>query len=104
MHREILGITDSRDTDHRDNNGLNNQRYNIRPATRVENRRNQPKRGGNSRFKGVCWHKRDHRWRSQITVNGRVQHLGYFTDDVMAALAYDDAARQHFGEFALTNF
>jgi hypothetical protein len=44
------------------------------------------------------------KWRAQIMLNGRLIHLGYFTDPVEAAKAYDEAARKYHGEFASLNF
>jgi hypothetical protein len=59
--------------------------------------------GGSSRFKGVSWHKLHHKWQAYITVVGRRRHLGYFNDERVAVAVYDDAAKQFFGEYALTN-
>lgn len=46
MHRWIMGVTDPEiEVDHRDNDGLNNQRYNLRPCTHLQNMRfRQPER------------------------------------------------------------
>lgn len=106
MHREILRITDPRiQVDHRDHNGLNNRRENLRVCSSAENNRNQRKRSGcSSRYKGVCWYRRDGLWKAYIRSDGRVVHLGYFSSEEDAARAYDAAARKAFGEFALTNF
>lgn len=91
-------------TDHRDTNGLNNRRSNLRTATHVENGRNRlPNRCGTSPRKGVYWDKQKRRWRSSIRVNGRLRHVGLFQTEDAAAAAYDQAARRHFGEFARTN-
>jgi len=57
-----------------------------------------------SNFKGVSWFKRDKCWRSWINKNKKQIHLGYFKDEISAALAYDEAARKYHGEFARTNF
>jgi len=46
-------------------------------------------------------------WRAKIKINKHDAydtHLGYYNNEKEAALAYDAAAKQHFGEFALTNF
>lgn len=107
MHRLILGITDpNTEVDHRDGNGLNNQRANLRQATRTQNARNKGKhKVKQSRFKG-CYQRNDRRnrlWRSTICVNGKSKQLGYFTTEEEAARAYNEAAKQYFGEFARLN-
>jgi hypothetical protein len=105
LHRLILGVTDPKiDVDHEDRNGLNCQRYNLRPATRSQNMCNQRKRRGRSQYKGVTWYKAGGKWVAQIGLNGKRSHLGYFTDERQAAIAYDSAARELFGAFAHTNF
>jgi hypothetical protein len=57
-----------------------------------------------SGFKGVSWLKRERRWRARILVEGRERHLGRFRDEIAAAEAYDEAARELFGEHARLNF
>jgi hypothetical protein len=107
MHRFILGITDPKvQVDHEDHNGLNNQRHNLRFCNHQQNQANKPKQRGtySSQFKGVRWDKQRNKWRAQLWVNGRKVYPGTFTDEVQAALAYDAAAREHFGEFAYCNF
>jgi hypothetical protein len=108
MHREIAaraGLPWSPRYDLRDRNGLNNQRVNLRPATATLNNANSKKRlGTTSRFKGVSWESFTGRWRAQIRNAGKSFSLGRFADEIEAAKAYDAAAREQFGEFALTNF
>jgi hypothetical protein len=50
-----------------------------------------------SLYRGVCWHKQNRKWRAQLTVQGKTQHLGTFTDEDSAAKAFDDAVRRHRG-------
>lgn len=102
MHRMILGL-DGPMTDHRDGDGLNNRRSNLRPCTRSQNMANKKKhRNSTNPYKGID--KYGHKWRARIRVNTQRLSLGIFLSAEDAARAYDDAARLHFGEFALTNF
>lgn len=103
LHRELMGVPK---VDHRDGDGLNNQRHNLRPATYQENIRGfrRKQRGATSEFRGVSWHRGDRRWRARIHVDGVNFGLGNFVSQEDAARAYDEAARKHFGEFASPNF
>ena len=104
LHRYILGVTDRKiDVDHKDHNGLNCQRNNLRKCVRGENDGNRRKTRGASKFKGVSWDSSRSRWRACIRIEKTV-HLGYFKDEVQAALAYDTAARIRFGVMANCNF
>lgn len=99
MHNLIMGVTK---VDHRDHNGLNNQRINLRLASDPQNQGNRrPSVGGASRFKGVSQDKG--RWRAKIGFDGSRISLGSFESEEEAALAYDCAASSLFGEFACTN-
>lgn len=106
MHRFILGITDPKvEVDHRDHDGLNNRRGNLRACSKLQNQHNQQKpRGKSSKFKGVSWFKHCRRWAAQIMVKGKAINIGYYKTELEAARAYDAAAKEHFGEFAHVNF
>ena len=43
-----------------------------------------------SSYKGVNFHNRDKKWVAQIQVNLKKKHLGYFTNEIEAAQAYND--------------
>ena len=89
--------------DHRDGDGLNNRRSNLRRATFEENGRN---RCGNhistSKYRGVFKHK--NRWIAQIKYGRKSRHIGSFVDEIAAARAYDSVAFAVFGDFARLNF
>ncbi len=103
MHRQIMGAPAGMVVDHVNHKTLDNQRENLRVCTQSQNNANQRKTRGASRFKGVAWHKRTGKWHARIGKNGRRHHLGCFNNEALAAQAYNAAALEHFGEFALLN-
>jgi len=105
MHRYILSIFDSKiQIDHIDNNGLNNQKSNLRVATNKQNCCNKKVSGiGTSKYKGVTVRKRDGKYVASIKVNYRNKHIGIYIHEVDAAIAYNEAAIKYFGEFAKLN-
>jgi len=105
MHREIMRAPKGEICDHRNHNGLNNRKSNLRLCTNAQNQYNKrPKNGCSSRYKGVVLRKDCKRWRAKIGFEGKRIHLGYFDDEMAAAMAYDDKAIELFGEFAWLNF
>jgi hypothetical protein len=103
LHKFLTGYER---TDHRNGNGLDNRRSNLRDATASQNSQNRRRRSDNtSGFQGVSWYKRARKWHAHIGVGGGPQRtLGYFTTAEEAARAYDDAARELHGEYATVNF
>lgn len=88
-------------TDHRNGDGLDNQRSNLRPATPAQNNHNQrPRINHSSRYKGVTWHKQCHKWQAAIKVSGKNHYLGIFVSEEDAAAAYTAAALKMQGEYA----
>lgn len=105
MHRLLLNAPADMEVDHRDGNGLNNTRRNIRLCTAQANRCNERKRANKtSQYKGVSWHKKDRRWHARIQLNGILKYLGGFHTQEEAALIYNMAAATLFGEFARLNW
>jgi hypothetical protein len=105
MHRLILNAPAGVGIDHIDGDKLNNERGNLRLATQRQNMRNQPRhRQGTSGYKGVSLRNDTGKYAAHITVDYKKLSLGCYADPVVAARAYDEAARLHFGEFARLNF
>lgn len=102
MHWIIMG---EKLIDHEDNNGLNNQRSNLRKCTYSQNQMNKrPQRNGTSIYKGVHWRAERTKWVSKIKFNEKTIRLGCFVNEIDAARAYDSKAVELFGEFANINF
>ena len=104
MHRMILGAVAGQETDHRNGNGLDNRRENIRLCTHSQNMANRTRRWGVSRYLGVSLHKPTRKWIVHIQKNKKLQHVGLFACEIEAARAYDKKAHELHGEFARLNF
>jgi hypothetical protein len=110
MHRQLLGAKDGEFVDHRDLDGLNNSRDNLRIATPTQNARNSRKKVATrfgqptSKFKGVHLDSRTGRYQAKIYLGSKGLYLGTFDDPVLAAQEYDKAALEYHGEFARPNF
>jgi hypothetical protein len=104
MHRELIETAAGFYTDHRDGDGLNNQRYNLRTATRGQNTQNSAKKAkAASKYKGVSFQVCKKPWIARIQHNNSSIYLGMFETEIKAAEAYNAAAVTLFGEFARLN-
>lgn len=110
MHNLIMGVdrrTDKRIVDHKNINGLDNIRSNLRFATPSLNAINKHKKSGTSSpFRGVSWNRQQQNWRVQYRrLSDKKQILiGRFSDEIEAAKAYDEVVASEYGEFATLNF
>ena len=107
LHRLIVDAKKGQVVDHIDHNGLDNRRKNLRICTGSQNGWNSRKSVKamkvGSLYKGVTWNKQSKKWMAQITKDHKKKHLGYFKSETKAALAYNEAAKELFGEFACLN-
>jgi hypothetical protein len=106
MHRVIMNPEKGEVIDHKDRDGLNNCKYNLRPATPAQNRLNN-RRGFNSptsKYKGVFFDKKRGKYRAVLSIDCKKKHLGYFDNEIDTARVYDEAAKKQRGDFAALNF
>ncbi len=107
MHRFILDLspTDRRMVDHVNFNGLDNRRTNMRIVTAQQSSRHCRKHidATQSKYKGVYWEAGRGRWRAYIYLNKKKMWLGRYIDEGRAASAYNNKAKELFGEYAVLN-
>lgn len=104
MHRLILDAPPNLVVDHINFDTLDNRRCNIRLTTRAGNRWNTmilPH--ASTPYRGVRRHK-DGGFEAVFICNHNVTSLGVFADQIEAAMAWDEAARIHYGDMARLNF
>ena len=105
MHRVITNAKPGQLVDHRDGDGMNNTRSNLRIASYAENTWNSRKQSNNtSGFIGVGLEPNTGRWFAKIKQHGQLIFIGAFATPVDAAIAFDLKAIELRGEFAKTNF
>lgn len=106
MHRAILDAPDGMQVDHINGDTLDNRRSNLRLVTPTDNMRayRSPSKK-TSQYRGVFRYENNslNPWVATITVNYKNIHLGYFKTEEEAALAYNKAAEEYFGEYAQLN-
>lgn len=110
QHTEILSriIVDAPSgywVDHINGNILDNRRENLRLCKPIQNSWNKstPQRN-TSGYKGVSYKKKQNKYYAYITVRGDIKHLGVYSDAISAAIAYNNAAKTHYGEYAKLNY
>lgn len=108
MHRWVNDTDVGKQTDHINGDKLDNRRCNLRSATGWQNSVNckaKKHKNSTSRFKGVIRRNNttDKVWEAYIRIKGRVTSLGCYATQEEAALAYNEAARRAFGDFAHPN-
>ena len=112
LRRVIMGVAgdDGVQVGHLNGDPLDCRRANLVVRTiqqrtfgmrKMRSRKGQP---CTSRFKGVFFESWTKKWRANIEVDGKKRSLGRFGDEIAAAQAYDEAARELFGEYAWLNF
>lgn len=103
MHHFIMNTLECIETDHRDLNRSNNQKYNLRTCTTSQNQANRKLLPTNtSGFKGVKIRKEGY-IQGYIRVRGKLIYTGSFKNVIDAATAYNEVAKKYFGEFAQLN-
>lgn len=116
LHREIMEhklnrkLEHNEHIDHINRDGLDNRECNLRLCNPSQNKSNSIKqktycgKPTTSIYKGVRWFKSHKKWRADIKYQGKTKYLGLFDNEKDAAKAYDQKAKELFGEFVRPNF
>lgn len=105
MHRQLMANPHGMLVDHKDRNTLNNQKSNLRIATRSQNNANRKasKNNRTSKYLGVAFERDRRKWTARIRKDGVGYRVGHFSTEIEAAMAYNEAAIKMHGEFANLN-
>lgn len=94
MHKLINETPDDMDTDHINQNPLDNRRKNLRTATRSQNQHNVGLRKDNkSGIRGVNWNSLENKWKVFLNFEKKHYYLGTFRDKKDAIMARKEAER-----------
>lgn len=88
--------------DHINGDPTDNRRSNLREVTHQQNMQNR-KSLVNRKWKGIHLCKQRNLWVAQIHVDGKTKNIGRFLTDKQAAIAYNEAAKKHHGDYARLN-
>ncbi len=105
MHRLIMNFPKGLVVDHKNGNGLDNRKENLRLATHQQNTHNS-KPYGKLKLKGITFisdPKRNQKYLVRININGKSIRIGRFYTLEEAIVAYNKAAIKFHGEFAWLN-
>lgn len=100
MHRLLTDAPKGTDVDHRNGNGMDNRRGNIRICSRSQNNANRKVAVGVVGIKGVYWDGRCNVWRAEIHKDGVKHRLGRFKRLEDAADAYRQKSLSLYGNFS----
>ena len=105
LHRlvaERMGLSLDGVIDHINGDALDCCRENLQACTHQQNIMKQRHQvTAKNKYKGVMQFR--NKWRSRITINGKTMHLGMFASAIEAARAYNEKAKELFGDFANLN-
>lgn len=90
--------------DHINQIKTDNRIENLRPCSSSQNKGNiGPLSNNTTGYRGVSINSSSGKYHAQIKINGKQTYLGRFDTPEEAALTYNNAAREYFGDFSYQN-
>ncbi|MDO8800076.1 HNH endonuclease [Phenylobacterium sp.] len=102
LHTLIMDPPPGFEVDHKNRNGLDCRRSNMRVCTHAQNSRNRRARPSAQGFRGVS--AKGGKFIANLMVDGEAIRIGGLPTAIEAAVIYDRLAIKHHGEFATLNF
>jgi hypothetical protein len=104
MHRQILSAPKGLMVDHINHDGLDNRRANLRLCSNAQNQHNARAQVGTScKWRGVIYYKKNRKYLSSVICNKKRHYIGMSDCPDTLAMAWNEKARELFGEFAYQN-
>ncbi len=109
LHKQVLNASQGQQVDHINGDVFDNRRENLRFCTHLQNCCNRKKpqhyqgTKTSSKYKGVSWDVESGKWKASIRIFRKLKNLGRFSVEKEAAIAYNRAAKETFGDFAWLN-
>lgn len=106
LHRFIFGLTkeDKVEVDHKDHNGTNNTKKNLRIGTKSQNAMNMSKfNETKSNCRGVYWNGKINKWVVEIWENKNRRYLGVYSDLNEAIKVRKEAENKYFKNWSYEN-
>lgn len=104
IHREILELNDdSKVVIHKNGDPLDNRKRNLMVIDRGRQTYSRKKNSNAKSYKGTFYNKKNNSYVATISKDGVKYNLGSFATAEEAAMVYDKAAQELYGELAKTN-
>jgi hypothetical protein len=104
LQRFLLGLPRDKLITFANGDKLDNRRINLKYTTRSKSQMGRPRRSNNrTGFKGVSFNKAAEKYKSYIKKDGKLHYLGLHATAKEAAAAYNEKAKELYGEFAGLN-
>ena len=105
LHRFLMNPPNNMVVDHINHNPLDNRKSNLRVCSIQQNNMNKQsqRRNTTSQYKGVYWQKQRNKWQVQIRINGKLNYIGLYNDELTASIEYDKKALLYYGVYACIN-